>query len=32
MAEDSSQLLDPLAVTDVDYKAALALKSLRSNY
>lgn len=32
MAEDSSQLLDPIALTDVDYEAALVLKSLQSHY
>lgn len=31
MAEDSSQLLDPVALTDVDYEAALVLKHLQSN-
>lgn len=32
MAEDRSQLLDPVALTDIDYEAALALKSLQCNY
>lgn len=32
MAEDSIQLPDPIALTDVDCEAALVLKSLQPNY
>lgn len=32
MAEDNIQILDRIALTDVDYESVLVLQSLQSNY